>query len=124
MIEVVEMLRLGVSVWVWFNFSDDESCDFDWDSLGFGLMPTDYMYIMKCSKDEKFERGQMSRYGNIELSPSAGVLNYGQVPSSFSLGIKIQSIAYDFWYHFRKCCNSGLVNLCSFFSLGGWLLFF
>lgn len=58
--------------------SDDESCDFDWDSLGFGLMPTDYMYIMKCSKDEKFERGQMSRYGNIELSPSAGVLNYGQ----------------------------------------------
>ncbi|XP_008444507.1 branched-chain amino acid aminotransferase 1, mitochondrial isoform X1 [Cucumis melo] len=58
--------------------SDDESCDFDWDSLGFGLMPTDYMYIMKCSKDGKFERGQMSRYGNIELSPSAGVLNYGQ----------------------------------------------
>ncbi|XP_038884160.1 branched-chain-amino-acid aminotransferase 2, chloroplastic-like isoform X2 [Benincasa hispida] len=58
--------------------SDDESCDFDWDSLGFGLMPTDYMYIMKCSKDENFERGQMSRYGNIELSPSAGVLNYGQ----------------------------------------------
>ncbi|XP_022132131.1 branched-chain amino acid aminotransferase 1, mitochondrial-like isoform X2 [Momordica charantia] len=59
-------------------FSDDESCDIDWDSLGFGLMPTDYMYVMKCSKDENFKRGQLSRYGNIELSPSAGVLNYGQ----------------------------------------------
>ncbi|XP_022962480.1 branched-chain amino acid aminotransferase 1, mitochondrial-like [Cucurbita moschata] len=58
--------------------SDGDSCDFDWDSLGFGLMPTDYMYIMKCAINESFERGQISRYGNIELSPSAGVLNYGQ----------------------------------------------
>ncbi|KAG6585726.1 Branched-chain amino acid aminotransferase 1, mitochondrial, partial [Cucurbita argyrosperma subsp. sororia] len=59
-------------------FSDDESRDIDWDSLGFGLLPTDYMYVMKCSEDENFERGQLSRYGNIELSPAAGVLNYGQ----------------------------------------------
>ncbi|XP_055960237.1 branched-chain-amino-acid aminotransferase 2, chloroplastic-like isoform X4 [Mercurialis annua] len=36
------------------------------------------MYSMKCSKDEQFEQGQLTRYGNIELSPSAGVLNYGQ----------------------------------------------
>lgn len=66
-----------------FNFSDGDSCDFDWDSLGFGLMPTDYMYIMKCAINESFERGQISRYGNIELSPSAGVLNYGQVAYDF-----------------------------------------
>uniref|UniRef100_A0A5B7ABX3 Branched-chain-amino-acid aminotransferase n=2 Tax=Davidia involucrata TaxID=16924 RepID=A0A5B7ABX3_DAVIN len=58
--------------------SDDEYADIDWNKLGFGLMPTDYMYIMKCSEDQNFEQGQLSRYGNIELSPSAGVLNYGQ----------------------------------------------
>ncbi|KAJ4701555.1 Branched-chain-amino-acid aminotransferase [Melia azedarach] len=58
-------------------YSDDESADMDWDNLGFGLVPTDYMYTMKCSED-KFEKGQLSRYGKIELSPSAGVLNYAQ----------------------------------------------
>ncbi|RDX70679.1 Branched-chain-amino-acid aminotransferase 2, chloroplastic, partial [Mucuna pruriens] len=58
--------------------SDDEYADVDWDSLGFGLMPTDYMYITKCCEGQRFGQGQLTRYGNIELSPSAGVLNYGQ----------------------------------------------
>lgn len=56
----------------------DEVVDIDWENLGFGLMHTDYMYTMKCGKEEEFKQGQLSRYGNIELSPSAGVLNYGQ----------------------------------------------
>jgi branched-chain amino acid aminotransferase len=34
---------------------------------------------MKCAKGEKFSQGTLMRYGNIELSPSAGILNYGQV---------------------------------------------
>ncbi|PIN11339.1 Branched chain aminotransferase BCAT1, pyridoxal phosphate enzymes type IV superfamily [Handroanthus impetiginosus] len=55
-----------------------ELADIDWDNLGFGLMHTDYMYIMKCSKDEGFSKGELQRFGNIELSPSSGVLNYGQ----------------------------------------------
>ncbi|KAJ7958312.1 Branched-chain-amino-acid aminotransferase [Quillaja saponaria] len=59
-------------------YCDAEYADVDWDSLGFGLMPTDYMYITKCSEDNNFGQGQISRYGNIELSPSAGVLNYAQ----------------------------------------------
>ncbi|KAK8580490.1 hypothetical protein V6N13_143575 [Hibiscus sabdariffa] len=58
--------------------SEDEHADVDWDNLGFGLTPTDYMYVMRCSKDENFEGGRLSRYANIEISPSAGVLNYGQ----------------------------------------------
>ncbi|KAK9215839.1 hypothetical protein WN944_007845 [Citrus x changshan-huyou] len=59
-------------------YSDDESADhMDWDNLGFGLTPADYMYTMKCSNDY-FEKGRLSRYGKIELSPSSGVLNYGQ----------------------------------------------
>ncbi|KAL2928960.1 Branched-chain-amino-acid aminotransferase 2 chloroplastic [Bienertia sinuspersici] len=52
--------------------------EIDWDSLGFGITPTDYMYMMKCSKDEEFTEGKLIPYGNIELSPAAGVLNYGQ----------------------------------------------
>ncbi|PIA64653.1 hypothetical protein AQUCO_00100248v1 [Aquilegia coerulea] len=56
----------------------EENADINWDELGFSLRPTDYMYTMKCSKDENFSQGELNRYGNIELSPSSGVLNYGQ----------------------------------------------
>jgi branched-chain amino acid aminotransferase len=61
--------------------SDEDSTggDIDWDNLGFGLTPTDYMYVMRCPQaDGSFSRGELSRYGNVELSPSSGVLNYGQ----------------------------------------------
>ncbi|KAI3489826.1 hypothetical protein L1887_46041 [Cichorium endivia] len=56
----------------------NESVDLDWDSLGFGLVHTDYMYTMKCSRGESFSEGELVPFGNIEISPSAGVLNYGQ----------------------------------------------
>lgn len=65
-----------------FDFGSDvalESADIDWDNLGFGLVPTDYMYMMKCSQGETFSNGDLQRFGNLELSPSAGILNYGQV---------------------------------------------
>ncbi|KAG6400380.1 hypothetical protein SASPL_137208 [Salvia splendens] len=52
--------------------------EMEWENLGFGLVQTDYMYVMKCGEENEFEAGQLSRFGNIELSPSAGVLNYGQ----------------------------------------------
>ncbi|KAL9224562.1 hypothetical protein vseg_000584 [Gypsophila vaccaria] len=53
--------------------------DIDWENVGFGITPTDYMYVTKCSShDEEFSEGQLIPYGNIELSPAAGVLNYGQ----------------------------------------------
>ncbi|KAK4478320.1 hypothetical protein RD792_017610 [Penstemon davidsonii] len=61
--------------------SSDESGledEIEWNNLGFHLMKTDYMYMMKCEKDDEFKQGQLNRYGNIELSPSAAVLNYGQ----------------------------------------------
>lgn len=59
--------------------SENGYTEIDWDKLGFGLTPTDYMYVMKCSRDEEFTEGQLIPYGNIELSPAACVLNYGQV---------------------------------------------
>ncbi|XP_024933592.2 branched-chain amino acid aminotransferase 2, chloroplastic [Ziziphus jujuba] len=36
------------------------------------------MYSMKCVKGDNFSQGNLIPFGNIELSPSAGVLNYGQ----------------------------------------------
>lgn len=74
------MLINWLIVFVIHFFSDeDEYANVDWDSLGFGLMPTDFMYVTKCDAGQSFGDGQINRYGNIELSPSAGVLNYGQV---------------------------------------------
>lgn len=58
--------------------SDDEYADIDWDKVGFGLTPTDYMYVMKGTKEEDFVEGQLNPYGTIQLSPAAGVLNYAQ----------------------------------------------
>ncbi|WCJ35612.1 Branched-chain-amino-acid aminotransferase [Euphorbia peplus] len=57
---------------------EEEYADVDWDNLGFGITPADYMYTTKCSLGGTFEKGQVSPYRNVELSPSAGVLNYGQ----------------------------------------------
>lgn len=58
--------------------SDDEGSDVDWDKLGFGVVQTDYMYVMKCTWADKFSCGEINRYGNIEMNPASGVLNYGQ----------------------------------------------
>lgn len=56
-----------------------ELADIDWDNIGFGIKPTDHMYVMKCNLGGEFSDGELQRFGNIEVSPSAGVLNYGQV---------------------------------------------
>ncbi|CAH9053566.1 unnamed protein product [Cuscuta europaea] len=58
--------------------SNKEQVDIDWENMGFGLIPTDYMYIANCTKDGCFEEGKLIPYGNLEISPAAGVLNYGQ----------------------------------------------
>ncbi|KAJ0077766.1 hypothetical protein Patl1_37283 [Pistacia atlantica] len=55
-----------------------EYANVNWDELGFGLTPTDYMYIMKCSKEENFSPGTLTPLGNMEMSPSSGILNYAQ----------------------------------------------
>lgn len=56
-----------------------ENCaGINWDELGFNPVPTDFMYVMKCAKGEKFSEGSLIPYGNIEISPFAVILNYGQ----------------------------------------------
>uniref|UniRef100_A0ACD5VBV6 Uncharacterized protein n=1 Tax=Avena sativa TaxID=4498 RepID=A0ACD5VBV6_AVESA len=55
-----------------------EIVDLDWENLGFGLVDTDFMYVAKCGPDGIFSKGEILPFGNIALSPSAAVLNYGQ----------------------------------------------
>ncbi|KAG9440678.1 hypothetical protein H6P81_020843 [Aristolochia fimbriata] len=60
------------------GFDESQPANVNWDELGFGICPTDYMYMMRASKNGEFVNGELNRFGNIELSPSSGVLNYGQ----------------------------------------------
>ncbi|KAJ3680491.1 hypothetical protein LUZ60_016769 [Juncus effusus] len=71
-------LRCNASITSTTSTEKSEIVELDWDNLGFGLIPTDYMYVMKSSSDGIFSNGKLVKYGNIEMSPSAGVLNYGQ----------------------------------------------
>ena len=50
----------------------------DWDALTFSFTPTDIMYEAKCKLGEEWQPGKMVPYGDITISPAAGVLNYGQ----------------------------------------------
>ena len=52
--------------------------EIDWDSLGFDAVETRSMFKATCKNDENWSGGQLIPYGNIQLSPAAGVLNYGQ----------------------------------------------
>ena len=55
-----------------------KKANIDWDSLGFDPLETRSMFIANCPIDGKWESGSLVPYGKIELSPAAGVLNYGQ----------------------------------------------
>ena len=55
-----------------------KKANIDWDSLGFAPLETRSMFIANCPIDGKWESGSLVPYGKIELSPAAGVLNYGQ----------------------------------------------
>ncbi len=50
----------------------------DWDALTFSFTPTDVMYTATCKLGEEWEPGALEPYGDITISPAAGVLNYGQ----------------------------------------------
>ena len=52
--------------------------DIDWDTLGFDPIETRSMFVANCPLDGEWTNGSLIPYGNIELSPAAGVLNYGQ----------------------------------------------
>lgn len=50
----------------------------DWDKFGFNLTPTKTMFVAKSTPDMSWPEGNFVPYGDIPISPAAGVLNYGQ----------------------------------------------
>jgi len=52
--------------------------EIDWDSLTFSLTPTDTMYLTETAIDKPWKPGDLMPYGDMKISPAAGVLNYGQ----------------------------------------------
>ena len=75
----------------------------DWDSLTFSFTPTDTMYVAKCKLGEEWEKGEMMPYGDITISPAAGVLNYGQ---GLFEGMKAQRSVHGGIVLFRPARNA------------------
>ncbi len=55
-----------------------EPSEIKWNELSFSLTPTRTMFVSTCKSGENWGAGQLQPYGNISISPAAGVLNYGQ----------------------------------------------
>ena len=50
----------------------------DWDNLTFSLTPAKSMFISHWENEKNWTDGKLLPFGNISMSPAAGVLNYGQ----------------------------------------------
>ena len=50
----------------------------DWDNLTFSITPARSMFEAHCKEGGKWKEGKLVPYGDIKISPAAGVLNYGQ----------------------------------------------
>ncbi|WP_372366478.1 branched-chain amino acid aminotransferase [Candidatus Uabimicrobium sp. HlEnr_7] len=55
----------------------NEMNNIEWKKLGFKFFPTKHMFVATCSSEGWKVEG-LRPFGNIEISPAAGVLNYGQ----------------------------------------------
>lgn len=77
--------------------------DVDWDALTFALKPTDYMYVATVKLGEEWKPGVIKPYGEISISPAAGVLNYGQ---GLFEGMKAQRLDDGRIVLFRPDCNA------------------
>jgi len=56
----------------------EEKVDVNWDDLTFSATPTRSIYLTTCKEDGQWKPGELIPYGDISISPAAGVLNYGQ----------------------------------------------
>ena len=77
--------------------------DIDWDELTFSLTPTDTMYVATTTAEDPWMPGDLRPYGNISISPAAGVLNYGQ---GLFEGMKAYRTAKDRVVFFRPDENA------------------
>ena len=74
----------------------------DWDQLGFSVFPTRSMWKATCKSRGEWSSGELIPYGNIEISPAAGVLHYGQ---GVFEGLKAYHTAKDQIVLFRPDMN-------------------
>jgi len=85
------------------SVQQDEQPPCDWDKLGFALTTTDTMYIAQLQEGDSWAPGELQPYGDIKMSPAAGVLNYGQ---GIFEGMKAQRTDAGDIVIFRPNCNS------------------
>jgi branched-chain amino acid aminotransferase len=52
--------------------------EINWDNLTFSLTRTRSMYVAEQNDNGPWEQGKLVPFGNVSMSPAAGVLNYGQ----------------------------------------------
>jgi len=50
----------------------------DWEKFGFNLTPTKTMFMAKAGLDGQWNQQEFLPFGDFQISPAAGVLNYGQ----------------------------------------------
>jgi branched-chain amino acid aminotransferase len=86
----------------------------EWDSLGFGLTPVDFMYVATAQANGPWSAGEIKPFGDIAFSPAAGVLNYGQ---GIFEGMKASRTQDGEIVLFRPDCNAkrfyaGAERLC------------
>ena len=74
----------------------------EWDQLGFSVFPTRSMWKATCESRGQWSSGELIPYGNIEMSPAAGVLHYGQ---GVFEGLKAYHTAKDQIVLFRPDMN-------------------
>ncbi len=77
--------------------------DIDWDNLTFSLTPIDSMYVATTPNDKPWQPGKLQPFGDISLSPAAGVINYGQ---SIFEGMKAHRTKNDEVVLFRPEANA------------------
>jgi len=52
--------------------------EIDFDNLSFSFTRTRSMYVAKCKLGNEWKAGKIIPFENLNISPAAGVLNYGQ----------------------------------------------
>jgi hypothetical protein len=52
-----------------------------WEEMSskpWGSIETDFMFVAKCDAGGEWDKGEILPYGDLKMSPRAGVINYGQ----------------------------------------------
>ena len=78
MIGIIERLLLSVMYNGVGQYMGKDITEIDWENMTFSFRETDKMYISTCKKDGKWSEGKIQDFQNLNISPAAGVLNYGQ----------------------------------------------